>query len=98
MEKRTITDFDKEKQEFFKKHDFNYHVFTSDNENNSYIKVYTFEDGAEFYERFAYHEEAMPIEVEVHGLIFNKKVTVKYYTTEYWSSEFASRFVWEKGE
>lgn len=98
MEHRTAEDFDKEKQTFFKKHNFDYHVFTSNNENNSYIKMYTFTDGAEFYERFAYVEEDMPVEVEVHGLIFNKKVTVKYYTTEYWSSEFSSRFVWEKGE
>ena len=37
------TTFTNEKMAFFKKHDFDFHLTTSEQENNKYLKTYCFE-------------------------------------------------------
>ena len=76
-------DYEDEKAKFFKAHDYDYTVHTSDLQNNSYHKEYAFEDGATFYESTRKVEEVQII--EVHKI--KTKVVVAYMVTEYWSSD-----------
>lgn len=78
--------------EFNKKHG-NYRVedygMTSD---DTYRKELIYDDGAIFYEvcRPVYEEA----EVEVKGIKI--KVKVKLFCTEYWSTEFGSKYMYER--
>jgi hypothetical protein len=87
-----VKDYENDKMAFFKKHNFDYKVLTSDMESNRYQKVYVFEDGAEWYELSGkIIEEA---EFKLHGLSFRKDVEL--FKTEFWSSEATSKYFYEK--
>lgn len=88
----TYTEYEAEKMAFIKKHG-EWTVETSPlDEYSRYLKTYTFEDGAIFWELMGAVTEE--VEVKHRGLTF--KVNLKMYRTEYWSTEFESRFVYEK--
>lgn len=59
---------------------------------NRYMKTYIFEDGAEFYELMSPVTEVA--EFTHRGI--KMQTEVKLFKTEYWSSEFESREVYEK--
>lgn len=81
-----------DKEKFFKKHGADYTVDTSAFENGSYVKTYTFEDGAEFYESSRYVWE--------NGIVNVKNIafyqSVKLFKTEYWSTESETKCFYER--
>lgn len=82
-----------DKMAFIKKHGDEWTLDTSPlDEYGRYMKTYIFEDGAVFYELMGKVVEE--VEVRHRGLSF--KVQVEMYRTEYWSTEFCSRFIYEK--
>ena len=87
-----VKDYENDKMAFFKKHDFDYKVLTCDMESNRYQKVYVFEDGAEWYELSG--KVIKEAEFEMHGLRFRKDI--EFFKTEFWSSEAASKYFYEK--
>ena len=91
-----ITVWTEEKQKFFKKHNFDYHVITDSLENNRYLKTYCFEDNATWYELMGQVEEPVEVTVELHGIPVTIKQTVKFSKTEYWSTESASKYFYER--
>jgi len=86
------TTFTNEKMAFFKKHDFDFQLTTTDQENNKYLKTYCFEDGAVWYELMGKVEELA--EVTVHNITVHTTVTLA--KTEYWTSESGSKFFYER--
>lgn len=84
--------YDSDKITFFKKHNFDYSVHTTDFENEGYCKYYIFDDGAEFWEKVNFITEE--VEVTAHGITV--KAPVKFCKTEYWSTESASKWLYER--
>ena len=78
--------YNTEKAEFFKKHDFDYTLHTSESVNGCYHKEYAFEDGAVFFESMAKVVESHTI--EAHGI--KTTVNVDYMRTEYWTTDDAN--------
>lgn len=78
--------FNEDKNYFFTRHNWDYEIRTSPLENDgSYIKTYSFADGANWYEKVS------PLETVVtatsHGVQFDAKV--KLCKTDYWSSDIS---------
>ena len=96
MANYTLQTYTEEKQKFFEKHNFDYHVTTDSMENNKYLKTYCFADNAVWYELMGQVEEPVEITVELHGLPITVKQTVKFAKTEYWSTESASNYLYER--
>lgn len=67
-------------------------VHTSPMVNNWYHKEYCWSDGATFYEVNAIVTET--VKVTVHGVKMDVDVTL--WKTEYWSSEFGSKYYYQK--
>jgi hypothetical protein len=82
------------KQKFMEAHDYDFHIETSPmDEHGRYHKEYIFEDGSIFYEVMSPVVE--PITTEVHKCVVT--VNVKFFRTEFWSSDNAeSGFYYEK--
>lgn len=87
----TTTEFEKEKEAFFRKHSNEFKVDTGEWKDNSYLKTYMFDDGAVWYEKLSKVYES--VDFEHRGLKFN--TTVAMSEVEYWSSESGSRYVYE---
>lgn len=93
---RTVTykEYIDEKVAFANKHNLkgDFQVETSPMINNCYHKVYSWDDGANWYEVMELVREE--VEFEVRGL--KHKTTVEMWRTEYWSTEFGSRYLYER--
>ena len=88
----TNMEYEQEKMNFFKKHNFDYVAQTSHMSNNSYIKEYVFEDDAIWHE--TYDQIFEKVTITNHGIETNVKVC--YRRTEYYNSDNASsKFVYE---
>ena len=88
----TFQEYMTQKAEFFKKHGecrIHDHGMKS---NDSYFKVYDFEDGANWCELSGPVFEG--VTVEVRGI--KVKTSVKLFRTEYWSSEAGSQFFYDR--
>lgn len=86
-------EYNEDKNNFFKKHNNDFKCETSPmDEYGRYWKTYVFEDGAVWYE--AMSPEFVSYEVEVKLVKITEQV--KMLRTEYWSSEFGSKFYYEK--
>ena len=85
--------YNAEKVAFIKKHNARSecNIETSPFIENGYNKVYSWEHGANWYEVMEIVEEE--VEFEHRGLKFTTKVEM--WRTEYWSSEFGSRYLYE---
>ena len=81
----TYETYENDKAEFFKAHDFDYTLHTSDSVNGCYHKEYAFDDGAVFYESMSKVTEEHVI--EAHGI--KSTATVVYMRTEYWTTDNA---------
>ena len=82
-----------DKKNFFEKHDYNYTINTSSMDKyGRYTKTYNFEDGAVWSELMS--PETIEQEIEVKFL--KVKVNVELFKTEYWSTESASKYYYEK--
>lgn len=94
----TYGDYLKELKAFSQKHNkkAELKIYTSPMVDNSYHKEYCWSDGANFYEITNLIEETVPVEVEAHGMKFTSNVTVKYWRTEYWSTEAPSKYFYER--
>ena len=89
----TFKEYESDKKRFFTKHNYNYECETSPmDEYGVYHKVYTFKDGATWYETMMPTYEKT--EVEIKKVIV--KVEVKMLRTEYWSSEAGSKYYYEQ--
>lgn len=89
----TYKQYDKEKKAFFEKHDYDYRVETSPmDEYGRYYKTYMFEDGAAWYETTSPTFERAEVEVQ----LVKTTVEVKMLKTEYWNTEAASKYYYEK--
>lgn len=86
--------YDKEKREFFQKHDNDFSCDTSSmDEYGCYHKEYVFEDGAVWYEVMS--PEYADYEVEVKLVKIHE--TIKMFRTEFWSSDnSSSKYYYEK--
>ena len=83
----TFNEYNDEKNNFFKKHDYNFKCDTSSmDEYGRYHKEYVFEDGAVWYEVMS--PDCIAYEVEVKMVKICE--TVKMLRTEFWSSDNAS--------
>lgn len=93
----TYKDYDKEQQTFFGKHNNDYSCETSPmDEYGRYLKTYSFEDGAVWYEAMSPCEEIVETKAIVHGVEVTFKNKVKFLRVEYWTSEFGSKYYYEK--
>lgn len=85
--------YNKEKSEFFKKHNNDFSCDTSSmDEYGRYWKTYTFVDGATWYE--AMSPDCIAYEVEVKMVKICE--TVKMLRTEFWSTESSSKYYYER--
>ena len=89
----TYKDYNNALVAFAKKHNAKAEckVYSSMWENNVYHKEYCWSDGAEFCERTELVTET--VVAEKHGIQF--EVEKQFYKTEFWSTEFGSRFFYE---
>ena len=82
-----FNEYNDDKNNFFKKHDYNFECDTSPMDKyGRYHKEYVFEDGAVWYE--AMSPDCIAYEVEVKMVKICE--TVKMLRTEFWSSDNAS--------
>ena len=89
----TYKEYIETKQAFFKKHDHDFTTHTLPMDQYSrYSKVYTFADGAQWYEDMSPVTETT--EVVVNGC--KCKVKVELLRTEFYSSEFGSSYYYEQ--
>lgn len=90
----TFEEYMNDKIAFAKKHNkkADCTTYTSPMVNNSYHKEMCWDDGHNFYEATELIEEI--IEVEAHGI--KTRVPVKFWRTEYWSTEAGSKFFYER--
>lgn len=89
----TYEEFLEDKKAFFKKHNHDYQLQTSQmDKHGSYIKAYVFKDGAIWMEEMS--PERVKRDVEVKKV--NVTVEVKLLKTEYWNSEAGSKYYYEK--
>ena len=92
MRPATMNEYNSAKAEFIRKHygEEGYREYSS-LESDVFYKELVFMDGTNWY------ETTMPIwetvEVENHGI--KTKVEIKYYMTEFWSTEDGSRYLYE---
>ena len=93
MDVVTYQDYFDIKQNFIKKHNYDFVLDTSPmNSSGGYHKVYMFRDGAAWYESM--NPVFQDVEIEVKGVKLT--VTVKLLETEFWTSEFGSKYYYEK--
>ena len=89
----TSKEYFAEKKKFFNKHKNSFDVYTSPmDEYDRYNKIYTFSDGAQWYEAMTPVTDSTEIELKKCKVT----VEVKFLRTEFWSSEFGSRYYYEK--
>ncbi len=86
--------YNKEKKAFFKKHHNNFICDTSSmDEYGRYRKIYTFEDGAQWYEEMSPEYVSQEIEVKMCKM----NIEVKMFRTEFWNTDDASsKYYYEK--
>lgn len=88
-----FNEYNDDKNNFFKKHDYNFKCgISSMDEYGCYHKEYVFEDGAIWYE--AISPEYVDYEVEVKLVKIHE--TIKMFRTEFWSTESASKYYYER--
>lgn len=87
-------EYTKLKDEFFKKHDFDYRIETSQmDEYGHYHKEYLFADEAIWYESYRPTFEKVVVEVKK----VNVEVEVKMFCTEFWNTDDStSKCMYEK--
>ena len=87
-------EYAKLKNEFFKKHDFDYGIKTSQmDEYGQYHKEYLFLDDAVWYE--SYRPTFEKVEIEVKKV--KVEIEVKLFCTEFWSTDDSnSKCMYEK--
>ena len=81
------------KRSFFEKHNYDFETSTSImDQYGNYNKVYSFQDGAQWFEDMG--PEYVKQEIEVK----RAKVTVevKMFRTEFWNTEAGSKYYYEK--
>lgn len=92
-------EYDKEKQEFFRKHKHDFEVFTSPMDKNSrYMKTYLFADNSVWYEVITTAKEFIADAVaEVRGVEIPIKQVVTLCETEYWNTDNAgTKYLYER--
>ena len=89
----TYKEYMEDKKAFFEKHKYSYSVNTSSmDEYGRYHKIYSFEDGTQWYETMSPVIVTKTVEVE----LIKVDVDIKLFQTEYWSSESSSKCYYEK--
>lgn len=97
--KMTYEEYNEEKKQFFEKHSYDYRVGTSTmDEYSAYYKTYTFEDGAQWYEKVSLKKEQLGVtaESELAGRTVHSQIIINWMCTEYWSTEAASKYYYER--
>lgn len=90
----TYEEYDKDKRNFFKKHNNDFKVTTSPmDEYGRYFKEYSFSDNAVWYESMSPTYEKGTVEIKKVSV----EVQVKMFRTEYWNTEDSkSKFYYQK--
>lgn len=86
------TEYEDAKREFFAKHQNDFNLETTGNSAEYYRKIYTFSDGASWYEVMM----KVTKEVDVTVNCCNVRINIDFLQTEYWSSESNSKFYYEQ--
>ena len=91
------TTYNSDKKKFFNKHNRNfYYTETSPMTNNGWHKEYIFADGAIWYEVYSAVYEDVKLTGESHGVQITRNETVKFFRTEYYSTDDAtSKYLYE---
>lgn len=85
--------YDEEKTNFFKKHSNDFIIDTTPmDEYGRYWKTYIFGDDASWYEAMCPVTETTTVRIRECDV----EVTVKFLRIEFWSSEFGSKYYYEK--
>ena len=92
----TATEYQKDFKAFINKYIEKYDVsiHTSPIKDNTYRKIYTFDNGSEFYE-ITYLKWTERVKVEVHGIITTADVELIKH--EYWSTDDSESKCWYEG-
>lgn len=89
----TYKEYNEEKSNFFKKHDYDFTCDTSSmDEYGRYHKTYSFSDGAQWFEDMCPTYEIVEVEVCKAKV----KLEVKMFRTEFYSTESPSKYYYEK--
>ena len=90
----TFKEYEEELIKFAQKHNKKAEckIWTSPMENNRYYKTRTWSDGACFDEVTELITEE--VEVEAHGI--KTKVAVRFWRTEFWSTEQPSKYIYSR--
>lgn len=88
----TKRQYETEKNNFFRKHNNTFKIYTSEMENNQYSKTYAFLDGANWVEVYSpIIEQGI---VSVKGMTY--PIPVKLFRTEFFSTESPSKYYYER--
>ena len=87
-------EYNEDKKSFFKKHKNDFQCETSSVDGNGrYYKVYSFADGAQWYENMSPTYEATEVEIKMVTV----KVEIKMFRVEYYDTDNAiSKYYYEK--
>lgn len=88
----TYQEYNKDFLDFNSRHGHAWHVETTDIINNSWMKIYTFGDGAKWWESIGPSFES--VDVVCKGV--HLRLPVKLLRVEYWTSESSSKFYYDK--
>ena len=81
------------KRAFFEKHNYDFRTETSPmDEYGRYVKTYTFEDGAQWFEQMSPEYVKGIVKIKLAQV----EVEVKMLRTEFWSTESSSSYYYEK--
>lgn len=90
------TTYNSDKKRFFNKHKNNFYVETSSVINGTWHKEYIFMDGAVWYEVYSAAYEDVKLIGTSHGVQITRNETVKFFRTEYYSTDDAtSKYLYE---
>lgn len=93
----TYNEYNDEKRKFFTKHRHDFKCDTSPmDEYGRYWKTYVFKDGAQWCEAMSPVEETIETKTIVHNIELVFKNDVKFMRVEYWTTEFGSKYYYEK--